>query len=211
MRNLFSKLLPDTTEICHNHQTSVRLDATRTISGLARSILKNNSFIGKTWSRLVGGGHAQTIASANASPRGRQDRGRDVLVADDGNFSYDLDFSDRPTSTPIVIFLHGIGELHPLTIRGSRTRLISQSPWVLGGLGCRTVRLTLRGCGDLVLTSPQIHHAGQVNDLGAAVASIQKDFPAAKLYLVGSSLGAGIVMNYLAEMGDASPITAAFC
>ncbi|KAG8987201.1 hypothetical protein FRB94_011284 [Tulasnella sp. JGI-2019a] len=212
MRNMFSKVHRDTTEICHDHENSVRLDATRTISDLARSIMTNNSFIGKAWSRLVGGGHAQTIASANASPRADKmgEETYHLVVADYGNFSYDLDFFDRPASTPIVVFLHGIGGRAASPYNQGLADQVGL-PVAQGGLGCRTVRLTLRGCGDLVLTSPQIHHAGQVNDLGAAVASIRKDFPAAKLYLVGSSLGAGIVMNYLAEMGDASPITAAFC
>ncbi|KAG8860511.1 hypothetical protein FRB96_003765 [Tulasnella sp. 330] len=54
-----------------------------------------------------------------------------------------------------------------------------------------------------------MRHPGHIHDLGAVIASVQQQFPGAPIYLLGASLGAALVQNYLAEMGDEAPVSGA--
>lgn len=107
-----------------------------------------------------------------------------------------------PVDTPVIIGFHGIG--------GS-----GEAPYIQEVLAqlshddrFRSIAVTLRGCGSLPLTSPQIHHAGHINDVGAVVAWAQKHFPSSPIVLLGGSLGAGMVHNFVGAMGGASPVSA---
>lgn len=40
--------------------------------------------------------------------------------------------------------------------------------------GGRVWLVTLRGCGNLPMTSPTIHHGGMANDVGAVLAYVQQ-------------------------------------
>ncbi|KAG8880836.1 hypothetical protein FRB98_004712 [Tulasnella sp. 332] len=198
-------------ELCHNHKDSGQVNNT-TVSEIARSLLSLDGFRPRWWSRGSGGGHLQTMASSmqSAKKADSQDvKTENIMVADYGNISFDLGFFERHPNTAIAVFVHGIGGEATSPYNEGLARWMAK-PISEGGLGVRVVKLNLRGCRDLILTAPQIHHAGEVNDLGAAIAKIRAEFKTAPIYLVGSSLGAGIAMNYLGDMGEDSPVTAAF-
>jgi hypothetical protein len=61
--------------------------------------------------------------------------------------------------------------------------------------------MIFRGCGDLILTSPQAYDASKTGDVALAVNTIHARFPDAPLFLVGFSLGANIMVKYLGEEG----------
>ncbi len=56
-----------------------------------------------------------------------------------------------------------------------------------------------RGCGGLEL-SVGLHSAANTDDLRMAVELVTKRYPLSPLFVVGYSLGANILVNYLGEV-----------
>jgi uncharacterized protein len=69
----------------------------------------------------------------------------------------------------------------------------------------RLVIINHRGCSNSKLTTPKFYCAGTTNDLEQAVEYISSKFPNRKLNLLGFSMGANILANYLAKMGESTP------
>ncbi|KAI3715279.1 hypothetical protein L6452_22254 [Arctium lappa] len=89
-------------------------------------------------------------------------------------------------------------QLHTLT--GIRCRLHA-----LTGIRCRLHALTSqdsRGCGNSPVTTPQFHSASFLGDIGEVVAHVSSRYPDANLYAAGWSLGANILVRYLAQESD---------
>ncbi|KAG7445606.1 AB-hydrolase YheT [Guyanagaster necrorhizus] len=72
-----------------------------------------------------------------------------------------------------------------------------------GGLGYRGVVANIRGCAGVPV------HGGPTDDLRQALLYISKRFPAAPLIGLGFSLGANIVLRYLAEEKELSRLSTA--
>lgn len=73
----------------------------------------------------------------------------------------------------------------------------------------QVVSFVARGCGGLTLTTPQGFTAARYSDLGDCLAHIRSKKPDSKIYCVGFSLGAGILLNYLGYSGDSALVAAA--
>jgi predicted alpha/beta-fold hydrolase len=89
-----------------------------------------------------------------------------------------------------------------------------------GGLGYRVVVVNLRGCecfssfvnicitevigAGVPVTSPRLYTPGHTDDLRLALIYISQMYPQAPLLGVGFSMGAGILIRYLAEEGTTS-------
>ncbi|KAG8923419.1 hypothetical protein FRC02_011157 [Tulasnella sp. 418] len=110
-------------------------------------------------------------------------------------------FSNREDSTPIVILVHGI-------LGHSQAPYILEPANELVANGFRVAAINLRGCG-VRLTSAAYHDAGKIADLKSALLYLQSLAPKAHKFLIGCSLGAGLVTNTLADLGEDSPVTAA--
>ncbi|KAG8896993.1 hypothetical protein FRB99_008523 [Tulasnella sp. 403] len=154
-------------------------------------------------------GHLQTIWSAIPRPsffkhRPVMERSlqQTILVRDGGNIVFDISSMDGPEDLPIIIGVHGIGG-------SSRSSYIQEILTKMVARGWRAIAINLRGCGPSTLTSPQIHHGGSINDLGAVVAWALYKFPDARIHVVGASLGACITHNYIGEMGEDCPLSSA--
>lgn len=68
--------------------------------------------------------------------------------------------------------------------------------------------LCLLGAG-VPLTSGQLYSAGHTDDLRQALMYIAQRYPNAPLLGIGFSLGANVIVRYLAEEGDRSRLRAA--
>ena len=68
--------------------------------------------------------------------------------------------------------------------------------------GWRPVVLNYRGCAGLQLTSPILYCASFTDDVHVAVEEIHHQFPDAKLFAAGYSLGSLILCKYLAEAAN---------
>ncbi|KAG8923417.1 hypothetical protein FRC02_011155 [Tulasnella sp. 418] len=160
-------------------------------------------------SRLISGGMRQTLLAsvgiATAKPAELDYEARTIVLPDGGCTRVDLAprgaFNSREDERPIAILVHGI--------LGN-----SQAPYILGPAhelldhGFRVAAVNLRGCG-IRLTSAAYHDAGKTGDLKSVLLFIQSLSPTAPKLLVGCSLGAGLVTNTLADLGEDSPVTAA--
>ena len=73
----------------------------------------------------------------------------------------------------------------------------------------RTVVMTARGCSESELRTPQLYSAGYTEDIRRVVKTIAARYPKAPLMAVGYSLGANILVKYLAEEGARTPLLAA--
>lgn len=62
--------------------------------------------------------------------------------------------------------------------------------------------LNYRGCAGLQLTSPAVYCASFTDDVHLAVQEIQTQFPEARVFAAGYSLGSLILCKYLAECGN---------
>ena len=65
--------------------------------------------------------------------------------------------------------------------------------------GWRPVVLNYRGCGGLELTSPTLYCASFTDDVHLAIETIQQQYPQARLFAAGYSLGSMILSKYLSE------------
>lgn len=65
--------------------------------------------------------------------------------------------------------------------------------------GWRVVVFNSRGCGNSPVTTPQFYSASFIGDMHEVVAHVGTRYPNANLYAVGWSLGANILVNYLAQ------------
>jgi predicted alpha/beta-fold hydrolase len=99
---------------------------------------------------------------------------------------------------PAVLVVHGL--------MGS-----ARSQYALGladkafAAGFSVARVSLRGCGGTVDLAPEILHAGQGGDLLAVMRALADEDGIERLYVAGVSLGAGMALSMLGELGLAAP------
>ncbi|KAJ7148121.1 Alpha/Beta hydrolase protein [Mycena crocata] len=140
-------------------------------------------------------GHAQTFYT----------RFGDFSKIDRMSYTRGLDFAPIETSnlderSPIIVALPGLtgGSYEPYI----RAILCPASTTVKsGGLGYRVVVVNGRGCAGVPVTSPRLYTAGHTDDLRQALVYISQIYPEAPLLGLGFSMGAGILVRYLAEEG----------
>lgn len=73
------------------------------------------------------------------------------------------------------------------------------------------VMINHRGWSNSKLTTPQFYSAGDTNDLEQAVEHISSTYKDRDLFLVGFSIGANILANYLGKLGERAQVKAAMC
>jgi len=75
--------------------------------------------------------------------------------------------------------------------------------------GFEPVVFNSRGCADSPVTSPKFYSASYTGDIRFVVNELRARFPNRKMYAAGWSLGANILVNYLAEEGDGCTLASA--
>ncbi|MEK7322712.1 MAG: hydrolase [Pseudomonadota bacterium] len=145
------------------------------------------------------GGHVQTLWPAllrrTISPVTRRER----VELPDGDF-IDVDWAGE--AGPIVIVLHGLGgSLDSHYARGI-LRAVAARGW-------RGALMHFRGCGGEPNRLLRGYHAGDTGDLASFVALLRQREPHTPLTAVGYSLGGNVLLKWLGEQGDDSPLAAA--
>lgn len=103
---------------------------------------------------------------------------------------------------PLLVILHGL--------EGS-----AQSPycrhllWAAAGRGWRAAVLHFRDCGDYRNRLPRRYHAGETEDLRYFLDLVRRRDGDGPIMAAGYSLGGNVLLKYLGESGDRTPITAA--
>jgi len=143
------------------------------------------------------GAHAQTLWPALLRRRRRLTVEWERLELDDGDF-LDLAWSG-PRDAPVVLFLHGLqgsiashyatGMMHGLNERGFRVCLMH-----------------FRGCGRGPNRLPISYHSGKTDDPQRVLRHIAQTSGRPPFGAVGVSLGGNVLLKWLGEQGDASPL-----
>ena len=150
--------------------------------------------------------HTQTIlANTLRSVRGLFFR-RVRLDTPDGDF-LDIDFPVIPgvsfrTNAPLVLLLHGL-EGH------ARRSYACETYRQLARFGIRAVGMNYRSCSGEVNRLPRLYHSGATDDVLFVINWLTQRFPTNPLGAVGFSLGGNLLIKYLGEAGDQTPLQAA--
>ena len=133
------------------------------------------------------------------------DQAQTLTMSDGGTTALYWLGLDKPADTPTILVLH--------TITGSPHSMRGLVRDVARFSGFRVVLCVRRGHGDLPLTTARINTMGDTADLREQISEIQQRFPQSPLYAIGSSAGSGLLVRYLGEAGDDTPVQAAmaFC
>lgn len=105
-------------------------------------------------------------------------------------------------NTPIVILFHGLAGSY-------------KSPYIQGSMealkeaGFSSVVMHFRGCSGRDNLLPRSYHSGETGDANAFISHLKESYPLAKLFAVGYSLGANMLLKLLGEKADKSYLNAA--
>lgn len=103
-------------------------------------------------------------------------------------------------TTPLVILFHGLtGSYISPYIQGVMKELSSN--------GFNSVLMHFRGCATQENLLPRSYHSGETGDALEFIKSLHKEFPNTKLYGVGYSLGANMLLKLLGEEKEKSLLT----
>ncbi|CAG8613467.1 3830_t:CDS:2 [Funneliformis mosseae] len=158
----------------------------------------------------IGNGHAQTAYAAYQNFEGIHliDYERKfVSTSDGGQIAVDWTppVSNKPfDNTPTIIVLHGLtGGSHESYIR-CLLEILVNPPY-----NYRAVVINFRGCAESDITSPRLYSAGVTDDIRPVISYIKKCIPNAPLLGIGFSMGANMLIKYLGEEGERTPLFAA--
>ncbi len=145
--------------------------------------------------------HLQTIWPSLMRKRPAFSPEWERIELDDGDF-IDLAWQRRPEAdAPIVMLIHGLeGSL--------KSHYAANLLLKLHQNGYSAVMLHLRGCGREPNRLPQSYHSGASDDLKQILTHLaqQQQTPAA---IIGVSLGGNLLLKYLGETGNTSPLKTA--
>lgn len=146
------------------------------------------------------GPHAQTIGGRLFRRAAPPPFGRERIETPDGDF-IDLDFPPAPPgageTTPLVLLLHGL--------EGSARRGYAINVYrALAAHGIRAVGLNFRSCSGEINRTARFYHSGDTDDIRHVIAWLRTHYPAARLGIIGFSLGGNALLKYLGEEGEAA-------
>jgi predicted alpha/beta-fold hydrolase len=111
-----------------------------------------------------------------------------------------------PATAPLLIILHGLEG----SADSSYARMLMCAALEKGWRSCV---LHFRDCGDYRNRLPRRYHAGETNDLRYFLETLHESPEAAEnsgpMVAVGYSLGGNVLLKYLGESGDDTPLRAA--
>jgi len=118
----------------------------------------------------------------------------------DGDFleCYWYDAAQKDKKSPIAILFHGLaGSYESPYIQGVVKELAAN--------GFRSVLMHFRGCTGRDNRLPRSYHSGDTGDALEFIQSIKKEYADVKLYGVGYSLGANMLLKLQGEQKEHSP------
>jgi predicted alpha/beta-fold hydrolase len=114
----------------------------------------------------------------------------------------DLNLPAAAAAKPLVVLIHG------LTGCSTGTYMLASALHLLKH-GHPVLRLNLRGAGPARALCRQQYHAGRSQDLRDVLAALPARLTRSGVFAVGYSLGANMLLKYLAEQGGSGPVRAA--
>ncbi|SDK17697.1 hydrolase [Microbulbifer yueqingensis] len=103
---------------------------------------------------------------------------------------------------PLVLVLHGLeGSVNSPYAQGIMEALQAN--------GFQVAVMHFRGCGGIPNKLPRAYHSGDSDDPRWLAGELRKEFPRTPLMAVGYSLGGNVLLKWLGEDGEGSPLAAA--
>lgn len=136
------------------------------------------------------------------APRLQYDRTDTLRMTDGGTTALHWLGADLPAQVPTLVVLHTITG-SPHSMRGFVGDLQRLTGW-------RVVFCERRGHGTLPLTSARFNTMGDTDDLREQLRVVSERYPQSTLYAAGISAGTGLLIRYLGEQGEDTPLRGAF-
>ena len=130
---------------------------------------------------------------------------REVLNLPDGDVTavdWVVREDDGPSSVPLLVILHGLES----SSDSAYARMQMQAAIDRGWHCCV---LHSRDCGDYSNLLPRRYHAGETSDVRYFLDTLAQRGEHGPVVAVGFSLGGNVLLKYLGEAGDSSPLRAA--
>lgn len=125
---------------------------------------------------------------------------RERIELTDGDF-IDLDWAGSGNG-PVVLILHGLeGSVQSPYARGMLQAIVQQ--------GWRGVCMHFRSCSGERNRLPRAYHSGETHDLAEVMRQLQQRDPTTLFAAIGFSLGGNVLLKWLGEAGERSPLAAA--
>jgi uncharacterized protein len=105
-------------------------------------------------------------------------------------------------TVPVLVILHGLESSAESTYARMLMRTATEAGW-------RCCVLHFRDCGDYRNRLPRRYHAGETNDLRHFLRVLRQGSNRGPVLAAGYSLGGNVLLKYLGESGDESPLRAA--
>ncbi|XP_011092320.1 embryogenesis-associated protein EMB8-like isoform X1 [Sesamum indicum] len=119
------------------------------------------------------------------------------------NLAYQVnDVVEQDDKKPILIIIPGLTS-------DSNSAYVKHLAFSMAKHGWNVVVSNHRGLGGVSITSDCFYNAGWTEDVRKVIDHLHCQFPEAPLFLVGTSIGANILVKYLAEDGINAPIVGA--
>ncbi len=150
--------------------------------------------------------HAQTIYPSMpwAFPHRPKVR-RELLELPDGDVTavdWVVGKDSLPLTAPLLVILHGLEG----SANSSYARMLMHAATTRGWHCCV---MHFRDCGDYTNRLPRRYHAGETNDVRFFLGELDASGEYGPLAAVGYSLGGNVLLKYLGEAADTTPLRAA--
>ena len=123
----------------------------------------------------------------------------------DGDFldlAWTAPVADCQPKQPVMILFHGLeGSFHSPYANGL-LHAAKQQGWL-------AVMMHFRGCSGEMNRMPRSYHSGETSDARFFIQWLRQQLPTQPFVAVGVSLGGNMLVNYLAESGEHSELSAA--
>ena len=150
--------------------------------------------------------HAQTIYPLMPwAFRRRPKVRREVLELPDGDVTavdWVVSKDSLPPTAPLLVILHGLEG----SANSSYARMLMHAANMRGWHCCV---MHFRDCGDYTNRLPRRYHAGETNDVRFFLGELEASEQYGPLAAVGYSLGGNVLLKYLGEAADTTPLRAA--
>lgn len=108
----------------------------------------------------------------------------------------------KEDTTPIAVVIPGLTS-------DSSSAYLKHLAYNTAKSGWNVVISNHRGLGGISVTSDCFYNAGWTEDVRVVLDHLQHEFPMAPLFAIGTSIGANILVKYLGEEGEKTPLRGA--
>jgi predicted alpha/beta-fold hydrolase len=150
--------------------------------------------------------HAQTVfPSLPWAWRPRLELRREIVRLPDGDVTavdWVVETEATPKTAPLLVILHGLEGSAESSYARMLMEAASHRQW-------RCCVLHFRDCGDYRNLLPRRYHAGETNDIRFFVEKLEQEGQYGPILAAGFSLGGNVLLKYLGEEGDETPLRGA--